>query len=127
MSFSLAKVASAGTVWTFRERYDFYIFATASALVFGHIYFPSTRRWSRMRQSRFGTGIGAVATGLALAVVLIAKFTEGAWPTVIVIPLVVLLLRFVRHCNDQVDRQVLAGRNQALDMSGCAALVPLER
>ena len=32
-------------------------------------------------------GLGAVATGAALAIILIAKFAEGAWLTILVIPL----------------------------------------
>lgn len=41
MQFPLTKAASAGTVGALLEWYDFYVFATASALVFGHIFFPS--------------------------------------------------------------------------------------
>ncbi len=38
-------------------------------------------------------GLGAAATGIALAVILAAKFVEGAWLTVIVIPCTIVLLR----------------------------------
>ena len=42
--------------------------------------------------------IGAMATGITVLVVLVAKFTEGAWITVIMIPLVISLMRAVnRH------------------------------
>jgi len=41
MWFALSKAASAGAVGALLEWYDFYVFATASALVFGHIFFPS--------------------------------------------------------------------------------------
>lgn len=37
----MLKVASAGTVGALLEWYDFYIFATASALVFGGVFFPA--------------------------------------------------------------------------------------
>jgi amino acid transporter len=41
-------------------------------------------------------GIGAVATGVVLLVVLISKFTIGAWIPAVVIPLLVLLLRGIK-------------------------------
>ena len=42
--------------------------------------------------------IGAIATGITVLIVLVAKFTEGAWITVLMIPLVILLMRGVnRH------------------------------
>jgi amino acid transporter len=43
-------------------------------------------------------GIGAVATGLTLIVVLVAKFTAGAWITALLIPaLIFLMLAVKRH------------------------------
>ena len=52
---------------------------------------------------RFGAvvnGIGAVATLIVLLVVLISKFTIGAWIPAVVIPLLVLLLRGIKkHYN----------------------------
>jgi MHS family shikimate/dehydroshikimate transporter-like MFS transporter len=40
----MMKAATAGTVGALLEWYDFYIFATASALVFGQLFFPGTDR-----------------------------------------------------------------------------------
>lgn len=46
----------------------------------------------------FINGIGATATGLTLCVVIIAKFTEGAWITVVAIPaLIMLMMKVHRH------------------------------
>ena len=43
-------------------------------------------------------GIGALATGVTVVIVLVAKFSEGAWITVLMIPLLILLMRGVhRH------------------------------
>jgi MFS transporter, MHS family, shikimate and dehydroshikimate transport protein len=39
---SMLKAATAGTVGALLEWYDFYIFATASALVFGQLFFPGS-------------------------------------------------------------------------------------
>ena len=40
--------------------------------------------------------IGAVTTGLALIVIIAAKFTGGAWITMLVIPCVIILLLIVK-------------------------------
>jgi len=75
-------------------------------------------------------GGGAVATGIALAIILVAKFTEGAWLTVIVIPLTLALLRAIGRYYEQIDRQVLVGSQRALDLADRAppvALVPIKR
>jgi amino acid transporter len=46
-------------------------------------------------------GGGAAATAVALAIMLVAKFSEGAWLTLVAIPLIILLLssihRYYRH------------------------------
>lgn len=47
-------------------------------------------------------GIGAFATGITLLVVLVAKFDEGAWVTVLLIPLLILFMVIVRRHYDRV-------------------------
>jgi amino acid transporter len=42
-------------------------------------------------------GVGAAATGIVLLVVLVSKFTIGAWIPAVVIPLLVLLLRGIKR------------------------------
>jgi len=45
-------------------------------------------------------GIGAVATGITVAVVLVAKFADGAWITVLLIPtMIVFMVAIKRHFN----------------------------
>ena len=61
-------------------------------------------------------GVGAVATGLALAIILAAKFTEGAWLTVIVIPATLLVLRAVHRYYAGLDRQLLESDDAPLDL-----------
>jgi hypothetical protein len=73
---------------------------------------------------------GAVATGIALGIILVAKFTEGAWLTIIVIPCTLLLLRAIRRYYDEIDRQILTGSQRAVDLSDPSppvALVPIKR
>jgi amino acid transporter len=50
-------------------------------------------------------GVGAVATGITTVVVLVTKFTSGAWITALLIPLMILLMRAVRRHYDRVERE----------------------
>jgi hypothetical protein len=61
-------------------------------------------------------GVGALATGLALAVILVAKFTEGAWMTIGILPLTLVLLHAVRRYYVGLDRQLLTGAARVLDL-----------
>src|SRR5580698_4387739 len=45
----------------------------------------------------FVNGVGAVATGITLLVVLVAKFTAGAWVTALLVPTLILLMLGVKR------------------------------
>jgi len=51
-------------------------------------------------------GIGAVATGIALVVILAAKFVEGAWITVLLIPAMLFLFVRVKRHYDFVAEEI---------------------
>jgi amino acid transporter len=51
-------------------------------------------------------GTGAAGTGGALAVILAAKFIEGAWIVVLVIPCVLVLLKTINRYYEMIDRQL---------------------
>jgi amino acid transporter len=71
------------------------------------------RRWRRLGvggwQWRAGlNALGAAVTGLVLLVVLVAKFTEGAWLVLVAVPLIVaLLLAINRHYTRMQDALVI--------------------
>jgi amino acid transporter len=50
--------------------------------------------------------VGAVTTGVALIVIIAAKFTEGAWITMLVIPCVIFLLLIVKRYYAELDAQL---------------------
>jgi hypothetical protein len=50
--------------------------------------------------------IGTVITGTSLAIIIIAKFMEGAWITIVVIPCVILLLLVVKRYYRELDAQL---------------------
>ena len=75
-------------------------------------------------------GVGAVATGMALAIILLAKFTEGAWLVVAVIPATLAGLWAVHRYYQGIDRQVLCGAQRHIDVTQHEkplALVPIAR
>jgi amino acid transporter len=60
-----------------------------------HWYKNRTEHW---RKSAFVNGLGAFVTGITVIVVLVAKFKEGAWITVIFIPFLIFFFHQVgRH------------------------------
>jgi amino acid transporter len=50
--------------------------------------------------------VGAVTTAVALGVIVAAKFRDGAWMTLVLIPVILLLFRSVRAHYDKVERQL---------------------
>src|SRR5204862_7182358 len=84
--------------------------------------------WSRQLSGKDGGGgrlghrvrlginaTGALATGASLAVILGAKFVEGAWITVLTIPFVLALLKLTKRYYTQIDRQLIDEGPIALD------------
>ncbi len=76
----------------------------------------------------FVNGIGAVATAVALSIILVAKFTAGAWITVIVIPILLGLFKWVHNHYAKVERQVDCPEAlQIVDQDRPVVLLPLHR
>jgi amino acid transporter len=84
------------------------------------------RRQSGNRLRLLINGTGATGTGAALCVILGAKFVEGAWITVVVIPCVLTLLKLIKRYYRIIDRELHA--NSPLDLSATKpplALIPI--
>jgi hypothetical protein len=58
----------------------------------------------------FANGLGAVATGITVLVVLVAKFIEGAWITALLVALMIVLMRAVKRHYVRVNRETWLGR-----------------
>jgi amino acid transporter len=79
------------------------------------------------RSSMFINGLGAVATGITVIVVLIAKFIEGAWIVVVLIPSMILLMRAVKHHYDRVELETRAtGPVPTDNLPNPIVLIPVE-
>jgi amino acid transporter len=73
-------------------------------------------------------GIGAVATGITLIVVLVTKFREGAWITAILIPSLILLMAGVKKHYDRVAREINIDRPMHVEnLAHPLVVVPLDR
>lgn len=75
--------------------------------------FGMIRHHLRLREPNWQRGlvinvVGCVATLVVLAVVVVSKFTIGAWIPVVVIPIIVMIFRRIHRHYAEVDRQLAA-------------------
>ena len=69
-------------------------------------------------------GIGALATGTTFIVIAFSKFTQGAWITILVIPLmVVVFLKYSEHYQDVAGQLSLKGLPPSLKPAPPARIV----
>jgi amino acid transporter len=78
------------------------LYAVGAFLAFTLSQFGMVMHWRKNRgphwlKSAFVNGLGGLVTGITVIVVLVAKFAEGAWITVLFIPSLILLFRRVRR------------------------------
>ena len=87
------------------------LYAVGAFLAFTLSQAGMVLHWKRVRgrgarRSMWINALGALATGLTAAVVLLAKFTEGAWITVLLIPGLMLMMRMVKRHYVGVAREI---------------------
>jgi amino acid transporter len=79
------------------------------------------------RRSMFVNGLGAVATAITVVVVLIAKFIEGAWIVVILVPAMILVMRAVQHHYRRVERETMThGPINTTSLGEPIVIIPVE-
>ena len=72
-------------------------------------------------------GLGALATGITTAVVLVAKFTEGAWITVLLIPSLILMMHAVKKHYSNVTQEISTSSPvDTRDLSEPVVLLPID-
>jgi hypothetical protein len=86
-------------------------------------------RGPHWRKSAIVNGIGALVTGTTVVVVLVAKFAEGAWITLLFIPMTILLFTLVRRHYHSVKMLTTCRVPINTEALGEApiAVVPLDR
>lgn len=73
-------------------------------------------------------GIGALATGTTLLVIIIAKFSEGAWITAILIPVLILLMLAVKRHYSAVAIELASTEPLSLsNLTQPLVVVPMDR
>ena len=87
------------------------LFAVGAFLAFTLSQSGMVLHWLRERgrswfPKMIANGLGAIATGVTLLVVGITKFREGAWVTILLIPILVILFLRVRTHYHQVKQEL---------------------
>src|SRR5262249_55079508 len=97
-------IASGGLLVVFRGETNSLIplFAIGAFLAFTFSQAGMVQHWRHLpgnhRRSLAINAVGAITTGITALVIAVSKFREGAWITVLIIPLIVLLfLSVARH------------------------------
>jgi amino acid transporter len=110
------------------------LYAVGAFLAFTLSQAGMVRHWFKNRgphwlRSLFVNGLGAFVTGITVLVVLVAKFTEGAWLTAIFIPLLLYFFRAVRRHYHAVAVETMCTVpvEPANDKTQPIANVPIDR
>jgi hypothetical protein len=109
------------------------LFAVGAFLAFTLSQFGMVAHWLRKREGRWMesmliNGLGGIATGATVLIVVMAKFTEGAWVVVLLIPALIVLMLSVRRHYDRVEQETAAPSGlDAGHLRDPLAVVPIER
>ena len=109
------------------------LFAVGAFLAFTLSQTGMVFHWKRTggrgaRHSMLVNGLGAIATAVTVLVVLVAKFADGAWITLLLIPLLLAVMIAVRRQYHEVSLSV--GSQSPLDLVSFQAplvVVPVDR
>jgi amino acid transporter len=109
------------------------LFAIGAFLAFTLSQAGMVVHWKRQggagsRHRMWINGVGAAATGVTTLIVLVAKFTEGAWITAILIPLLILAMSSVKKHYARVDRETAVDRPMNIaNLTEPLVVVPLDK
>ncbi|HEV2381038.1 MAG TPA: APC family permease [Terriglobia bacterium] len=109
------------------------LYAVGAFLAFTLSQAGMVMHWKRTggreaRHSMLVNGVGAIATAITVLVVVVAKFAEGAWVTVLLIPGIIGLMLAIRRHYDRVNQEI--ADPGALDATGLRppiVVVPMGR
>lgn len=109
------------------------LYAIGAFLAFTLSQAGMVMHWSRVggkgaKKHMLVNGLGAIATGITVLVILVAKFVEGAWITAVMVPLIIFfMLRVKRHYN-RVEAEVATDQPICLDdITRPIVLIPMDR
>ena len=87
------------------------LYAIGAFLAFTLSQAGMVRHWMHMKDEpgrglkMFLNGLGAVATGITLLVILVTKFASGAWVTAILVPMLIVIMLMVKRHYLRVKRE----------------------
>jgi len=75
--------------------------------------------WKRVggpgaHKGMFLNGLGASATAITVAIVLVAKFTDGAWITLVLIPAMILMMSVIKRHYGRVEKETQTDRSPCI-------------
>jgi len=110
------------------------LYAVGAFLAFTLSQTGMVMHWRRERgpgwlKSACVNGLGALVTGITVVVVLVAKFAEGAWITLLFIPLTIVFFTIVRRHYHKVKvlTTCMVPVNPAILSQAPIAVVPIDR
>ena len=94
------------------------LFAVGAFLAFTMSQAGMVAHWRKqqgggVRRNMLINGVGAAATGVTVLVIIVAKFKEGAWITILAIPALLILMYRVRSHYRKLQREI--GTSTPLD------------
>jgi amino acid transporter len=109
------------------------LFAVGALLAFTMSQLGMVAHWRHHRVPGSGlklavNAVGALATSVALAIVIVSKFVHGAWITAVVIPGFVLLFRRIKRYHEELEAIThAAGPLDLSDLTPPIVAIPLDR
>jgi amino acid transporter len=109
------------------------LYAVGAFLAFTLSQAGMVMHWKRVGGAGSGrsmlvNGLGAVATGITVVVVMIAKFTDGAWITVLLIPGMMLMMWGIKRHYDRVEEETRSDTPVYVkNLSPPLVVIPIER
>src|SRR5208282_3476844 len=106
----------------------FLAFTLSQAGMVGH--WLRSESGARAWHSILVNGVGALATGITVLVVVVAKFVEGAWVVVLLLPAALLFMARVRRHYERANEEVALKGGVVLNSENLAppiVLVPVDR
>jgi amino acid transporter len=127
-------VTASALLWAFNGKLDSLIplFAVGLFTAFTLSQVGMVRHHLRLREPRWRVGVainatGATATALVLVVVLVSKFTAGAWIPAVVIPALVVVCKIIRRHYDRIQQGLALAPGDQLPIVRNTVVVPVSR
>ncbi len=89
-----------------------------------------TAKGTKAFQGMLINGIGSVATGITMLIIVVAKFAAGAWVVVLLIPMLLLFMTRVRQHYERVVEEVALKNGMVLsarNLTPPIVIVPVDR